>query len=51
MADARVDIIELGFLDDRRPFDIDRTIFPDTQAADRIYGSLDKKQSMGKRQT
>ena len=46
MVDAGVDIIELGFLDDRRPFDIDRTIFPDTQAADRIYGALDKKQSM-----
>ena len=46
LVDANVDIIELGFLDDRRPFDIDRTIFPDTESADSIYGSLDKKASM-----
>lgn len=46
LADAGVDIIEVGFLDDRRPFDIDRTIFPDTFSADKIYGSLDKKGAM-----
>ena len=46
LVDANVDIIELGFLDDRRPFDIDRSIFPDTKAADAIYGSLDKKNAM-----
>ena len=46
LVDAHVDIVELGFLDDRRPFDIDRTIFPDTKSADRIYGSLDKKDTM-----
>ena len=46
LIDAGVDIIEVGFLDDRRPFDIDRTIFPDTKSADRIYGSLDKKGAM-----
>lgn len=46
LVDANVDIIELGFLDDRRPFDIDRTIFPDTESADKIYGSLDKKDAM-----
>lgn len=46
LVDANVDIIELGFLDDRRPFDIDRTIFPDTKSADSIYGSLDKKNTM-----
>lgn len=46
LIDANVDIIELGFLDDRRPFDIDRTIFPDTESADKIYGSLDKKKAM-----
>lgn len=46
LVDANVDIIELGFLDDRRPFDIDRTIFPDTESADRIYSSLDKKNAM-----
>lgn len=46
LVDANVDIIELGFLDDRRPFDIDRTIFPDTESAEKIYGSLDKKDAM-----
>ena len=46
LVDANVNIIELGFLDDRRPFDIDRTIFPDTESADKIYGSLDKKNAM-----
>ena len=46
LADANVDIIEVGFLDDRRPFDIDRTIFPDTQSANAIFGCLDKKNAM-----
>ena len=46
LADANVDIIEVGFLDDRRPFDIDRTIFPDTESADRLFGTLDRKNSM-----
>lgn len=44
LVDANVDIIEVGFLDDRRPFDKDRSIFPDTASADKIYGSLNKKQ-------
>lgn len=46
LIDASVDIIEVGFLDDRRPFDIDRSIFPDTKSADKIYGSLEKKNTM-----
>ena len=46
LVDANVDIIELGFIDERRPFDIDRTIFPDTRSADKIYGKLDKKTSL-----
>lgn len=46
LVDANVDIIEVGFLDDRRPFDNDRTIFPDTKSADKIYASLDRKSSM-----
>ena len=28
LVDAGVDVIEIGFLDDRRPFDIDRSIMP-----------------------
>ena len=46
LADAGADILEVGFLDDRRPFDLDRSIFPDTAAADRLYGELDKKNAM-----
>ena len=46
LVDANVDIIEVGCLDDRRPFDNDRTIFPDTKSADKIYGSLDKKNAI-----
>ncbi len=41
-----VDVLEIGFLDERRPFDRNRSIMPDTQSADRIYGSLDKGQTM-----
>lgn len=46
LVDSNVDFIELGFLDDRRPYDNDRTIFPDTKSLDKIYGTLDKKQAM-----
>mgnify|MGYP003372614681 FL=1 len=46
LVDSNVDIIEVGFLDERRPFDLDRTIFPDTASADKIYSSLDKKHVM-----
>lgn len=46
LVDANVDIIEVGFLDDRRPFDSERSIFPDTASADKIYGNLDKKNAI-----
>lgn len=46
LVDAGVDIIEIGFLDDRRPFDIDRSIMPDTACVDKIFGNLDRKQAM-----
>lgn len=46
LVDANVDIIEVGFIDDRRPFDKDRSIFPDTKSADKIYGELNKKQAI-----
>lgn len=43
VVDAGTDIIEVGFLDDRRPFDIDRSIMPDTDSVKKIFGDLDKK--------
>lgn len=46
LVDANVDFIEVGFLDERRPFDMDRSIMPDTDCVEKIYGKLDKKQSL-----
>ncbi|MBP0954351.1 MAG: aldolase catalytic domain-containing protein [Oscillospiraceae bacterium] len=43
LVDSGVDIIEVGFLDERRPFDKDRSIMPDSRSAGRIWGGLDKK--------
>lgn len=45
-ADAGVDIIEIGFLDDRRPFDSNRSIMPDTQSAYDIWHSCRKRPPM-----
>lgn len=41
-----VDVLEVGFLDERRPFDRNRTIMPDTKSLDAIYGSLNKGSTM-----
>ena len=43
---AGVDILEIGFLDERRPYDRNRSIMPDTKSADQIYGRLDKGHTM-----
>ena len=42
---ANIDIIEVGFLDDRRVFDINRSINPNTDSYNNIYKELDKKNS------
>lgn len=41
-----VDIVEVGFIDDRRPFDINRSIFPDTASIEKIYASVPRKAPM-----
>lgn len=46
LVDANMDIIEIGFLDDCRPFDVNRSIMPDTDSVAKIYGKLDRKQAM-----
>ena len=46
LVDTNVDIIEIGFLDERRPFDNDRSIMPGTACVEKIYGQLNKKHSM-----
>lgn len=43
---AGVNIIEVGFLDERRPFDMNRSIMPDTDCVEKIYGDLDRKDTM-----
>ncbi len=46
LVDSNIDIIEIGFLDERRPFDMNRSIMPDTDSVAAIYGKLDRKQAM-----
>lgn len=46
LVDANIDIIEIGFLDDRREFDMNRSIMPDTDCVEKIYGGLDRKKAM-----
>lgn len=43
---ANVDIIEVGFLDEREPFNQDRTIQPDTDSYNKILSGIDRKKSM-----
>ena len=43
VTDAGVDVIEIGFLDDRRVFDKDRSIMPNTDSVEKIYGKLNRK--------
>lgn len=42
LVSSGVDYIEIGFLDQRRGFDINRTIMPDTQSANKIFAGIDK---------
>lgn len=46
LVSAGIDIIEVGFLDERRDYDPDRSIMPDTASVQRIYGRLDKGASL-----
>lgn len=46
LVSANIDIIEIGFLDERRSFDINRSIMPDTECVKKIYGTVNKKDSM-----
>ena len=39
---AGVDFLEVGFLDQRRSFDPDRSIFPDTGGVAKVFGGLDR---------
>lgn len=46
LVDANIDFVEIGFIDDRRVFDINRSIMPDTKSVERIYGNLNRGNSM-----
>lgn len=46
LVSSGVDIIEVGFLDQRRPFDKYRSIMPDTACVDKIYGKVDRRDAM-----
>lgn len=43
IVDANIDFIEIGFLDDRRQFDINRSIMPDTDSVEKIFAGLDRR--------
>lgn len=42
LVSSGMDFIEVGFIDERRSFDKNRTIMPDTAAVNRIFAGLDK---------
>ena len=46
LVSADIDIVEVGFIDERREYDSDRTIYPDTAAINRSLGALDKGTSI-----
>lgn len=46
LVSAKVEFIELGFIDERRGFDINRSIAPDTASFNRIFQDLDKGDSL-----
>lgn len=46
LVSSKVEFIEIGFLDARRTFDINRTIMPDTDSANRIFAGTDKGTSI-----
>lgn len=46
LLESETDIIELGFLDDRRPFDINRSIMPNTECMQKIYGHIKNNHAM-----
>jgi len=43
---ANIDIIEVGFIDNRRPHDFNRSIFPDTDSIKPIFENLDTGEAM-----
>lgn len=42
LVSTKVEVIEIGFLDHRRTYDINRSIFPDTASISKTFGKVDK---------
>lgn len=43
---AGVDAIEVGFLDERRPYDPNRSIFPDTKSVEPVFDGMQKPNAL-----
>lgn len=46
LVSARIEFIELGFIDERHCFDLNRSIAPNTESFNKIFQGLDKGQSL-----
>lgn len=46
LVSAKIDIIEIGFIDERREYDLNRSILPDTKSVKETYGNLNREGSM-----
>ena len=44
--DAGVDAIEVGFIDERRPYDPDRSIYPDTKSVEPVFKDIQKPHAL-----
>lgn len=46
LVDSKVDIVEVGFIDRSRPYDHNRSIFPDTESVGLTFGLVKKRPPM-----
>lgn len=46
LVSANVDIVEVGFIDERRRYDVNRSIFPDTASVGYTFGKLNRGNSL-----
>lgn len=46
LVSAKIDIIEVGFIDERRSYDANRSIFPDTAGVRKTFGGLERGNSL-----
>ena len=43
---AGIDTIEVGFIDGRRPYDANRSIYPDTKSVEQIFNGMHKPNAL-----